>query len=197
VIEAAILPTVSYVAGPGEIAYLPHTGPVFAAHDVRRPVVHPRLALIVLEGKVEKILRKLDLDIDDLARPEHELASRIARDEMPDGVTTALRALETSLASGTDALEDAAKSIDPTLKGPLDAFRSQGAQLVSDIERKILQSLKRQNEVVLGQAAKAQIHLFPLGKPQERVFNPFYYLARYDEAFLDAVNERAREAVLP
>lgn len=197
VVEASLLPTLSYVAGPGEIAYLPHAASVFSAHGVERPIVHPRAAFSVLEGKVEKILRKFALGLEDLALAEHELAGKLAREEMPGEVHDALRALERSLAAGADALEEATIPIDPTLRGPLDALRSQSGQLLADVERKILQSLKRRNEVALTQAAKAQLHLFPLGQPQERVFNPFYYLIRYDDAFLDAVNDRVRQAVLP
>ena len=48
-----------------------------------------------------------------------------------------------------------------------------------DAERKILQAVKRQNEISLSQLAKAQQNLYPLGRPQERVLNAFYYLTRY------------------
>jgi uncharacterized protein YllA (UPF0747 family) len=50
--------------------------------------------------------------------------------------------------------------------------------------------VKRESEIGLAQLEKAQIHLFPLGKPAERVQSPFYYLARYGGAVLDALYER-------
>jgi bacillithiol biosynthesis cysteine-adding enzyme BshC len=196
VVEAACLPTLSYVAGPGEIAYLPHATPVFDAHGVARPIVHPRVALWVVEGKVGKILKKFGLTLEDLSLPEHELAGRLAREEMPPTITKALREMTRALAAGAEELSGAVTAIDPTLRGPVDGFRSQSGQLLADVERKILTSLKRENEVALGQASKARLHLFPLGRPQERVFNPIYYLARYAEGFTEAVNDRAREAVL-
>ncbi len=40
-----------------------------------------------------------------------------------------------------------------------------------EAERKILQALKRENEIALDQLGKAQRHLFPFGKPQERILN--------------------------
>ena len=42
----------------------------------------------------------------------------------------------------------------------------------------------------LQQLEKAQVHLFPKGKPAERVQNPFYYLTRYGGSFLDSLYER-------
>jgi uncharacterized protein YllA (UPF0747 family) len=52
--------------------------------------------------------------------------------------------------------------------------------------------VKRASETGLSQLEKAQVHLFPLGKPAERVQSPFYYLARYGGSLLDALHERFR-----
>jgi uncharacterized protein YllA (UPF0747 family) len=68
--------------------------------------------------------------------------------------------------------------------------RSQAFDALSDLEKKIVHALKRENEIALAQLEKAQLHLFPDGKPQERVLNAFYYLTRYGGAFLDAVYQR-------
>jgi uncharacterized protein YllA (UPF0747 family) len=87
-------------------------------------------------------------------------------------------------------LQDAVKAIDPTLKGPVQTVRSQAFSAMEELERKVVAALKRENEVALSQLEKAQLHLFPLGKPQERVINPFYFLARYGGAFLDELVER-------
>ncbi len=47
--------------------------------------------------------------------------------------------------------------------------------------------MKRESEIALAQLDKAQRHLFPGGKPQERMLNPFYYLTRYGNSFLEAL----------
>jgi uncharacterized protein YllA (UPF0747 family) len=60
---------------------------------------------------------------------------------------------------------------------------------VADIEKRIVTHLKKQNDIVVQQLAKARHNLFPLGKSQERVFNVVAYLIRYGPAFLDNVLE--------
>lgn len=197
VIESALLPTLSYVAGPSEAAYLPQTEPVFAAHGIGQPVVHPRVALVLLEGKVDKVLTKFGLDVEDLAQPHHELAGKLLLDDVPGPIQAGLTELRRAIGEGAGRLEGAIAELDPTLKGPVQAFRSQSFELLSDIERKVVQGLKRENEIALSQVDKAQRHLFPMGRPQERIFNPFYYLIRYDRAFLDQLREHAAAAVLP
>ena len=197
VVESALLPTLSYVAGPGEAAYLAQIAPVFEGHGIARPVVHPRMSLFVLERKVEKVLEKLNLEVEDLSRPPHELAGALARDDLPEAVQAAIGELKGTSMRGAKALERAAVELDPTLEGAVEAFRTRVSGLIEDVEKKIVQSAKRQNETTMAQAAKARAHLYPLGRPQERVLNPFYYLVRYDGAFLDALAGEAERAVLP
>lgn len=196
VVESAVFPTLAYVAGPGELTYFAQLEPLFEAHGVEMPVVVPRLGATVVESKVGKVLDKYGLELDQLAQPFHEIASAFARDEVPDDVKRALGELRGGIARGTQALTEAASAIDPTLKGPVQHVRSAAFEAVGEAEKKILQALKRENEIALQQIDKARLHLWPEGKPQERVFNAFYYLARYGGAFVDEL-AHAFDAALP
>ena len=190
VVESAVFPTLSYVAGPGETAYFAQLGDYFDAHGIRMPVVHPRFGATAVEVKIRKVLDKFGLDVAALDRPFHEISSEIARDEVPEEVRKAMGALRGTVAQGVGELNEAVKGIDPTLKGPVQHVRSQAFAALEELEKKVVQALKRENEIALAQLEKAQLHLFPLGKPQERVLNPFYYLTRYGGAFLEELLER-------
>ncbi len=190
VVESAVFPTLSYVAGPGEIAYFAQIRSYFRAFGIEMPVVHPRASITIVEAKIRKVLDKFGLDPKSLDRPFHELAGDLAREEMPPGVRKALGQLRGTVAKGVRGLEEETRTIDPTLKGPAQRVQAETFAALDDLERKVLQALKRQNEITLSQVQKAQLHLWPQGKPQERVLNAFYYLVRYGGAFLDAVYDR-------
>jgi bacillithiol biosynthesis cysteine-adding enzyme BshC len=190
VVESSFLPTLSYVAGPGEIAYFAELGAYFRAHSMEMPVVHPRWSVTLVEGKIRKVLDKFDLAIEDLHRPFHEVASEFAREEMPDEVRAAVGKLRGAIGSGTGELQKAVTGVDPTLKGPVQTLRNQTFSALDDVEKKVTQAVKRESEIALGQIEKAQLHLFPNGKPAERVQSPLYYLTRYGGAFLDDLHER-------
>jgi bacillithiol biosynthesis cysteine-adding enzyme BshC len=197
VVENILFPTLSYVAGPGETSYLPQTAPVFAGLGIEMPVIHPRVSLTVIETKIDKVLMKFCLSPDDLDVPPQELAGKLARESIPEDIQAALATLRQSLGGDAQALADSVSPLDPTLSGSVQAFRKRSFRLLADVERKVVQSLKRENETTLSQVGKAQAHLFPTGQPQERVLNPFYYLIRYDQGFLAALQRHAEEAVLP
>ena len=189
VVESTVFPTLSYVAGPGETAYFAQLSGLFERHGVGMPVVAPRCSMTVVEAKNRKVLDKFDLEISQLDRPFHELASEVARDEVPDEVRRALGSFRGAVSEHARKLLDAATDIDPTLKGPIENARSTAALALDDVEKKIVQAVKRQDEIALNQLEKVQVHLFPEGRPQERVMNVFYYLVRYGEDFLGAVAE--------
>jgi uncharacterized protein YllA (UPF0747 family) len=191
VVESAVFPTLAYVGGPGEIAYFAQLKGFFAAFGIEMPVVRPRLSAIVVESKIRKVLDKFDLDPESLDRPFHELAGDLAREEMPDGVRRAVGSLRGAIAKGVSALQDEAKQVDPTLRGPVEHARNQAFAALDHLEKKILHALKRENEIALSQLEKAQRHLYPGGQPQERVMNTFYYLARYGGTFLEEIFERS------
>lgn len=195
VVESAVLPTVAYVAGPGEMNYFAQLAPFFEAHGIRMPVVVPRLGAFVLESKVSKVLDKFDLDVASLDRPLHELAGERAREEVPEEVRRALGSFKGAVARGVSEIIDAVREIDPTLKGPVQHLRSVAFDALSDVERKVVQAVKREDEIALQQIEKAHLHLFPTGTAQERIFNPFYYLARYGDRFIELVRDEFEQAL--
>lgn len=184
VVESAVFPTLAYVGGPGEMAYFAQLRAYFEAHDIAMPVVFPRWSATPLETKIGKVLRKFDLSLESLGRPFHEVASDFARDEIPPDVKAAVGELRGALGKGVGALQKAATAVDPTLKGPVQTMRTQAFAALDDVEKKVTQAVKRESEIALAQIEKAQLHLFPNGKPAERVQSPLYFLTRYGDAFV-------------
>ena len=197
VVEAHVFPTLSYVAGPGELTYFAQLHPLFQALGVGMPVIHPRFGASVVEKKVQKVLDKFGVEEGALFRPFHEIAGEIARDEVPEDVRRALGEIRGALGKGTGALAQAARGIDPTLKGPIQHARSVAMDAYDDAEKKILQAVKRENETTRKQLEKAQLHLAPEGKPQERVMTPAYYLSRYGSEWVRGVADAMTVALPP
>ena len=189
VMEAALLPTLAYVAGPGELRYLPQSRPIYDRLGVFPQVPFPRWSGRVMETRVTKVLEKYGISPDDLRAQEGQLEASLVLADMPEEATQAMTALRRTLGSEYQRLRETAERVDPTLRKPVQAAQNSALSGVADIEKRIVTHLKKQNDIVVQQLAKARHNLFPLGKPQERVFNVVAYLIRYGPAFLDAVLE--------
>ena len=187
VVESAVLPTVAYVAGPGELRYLALTPPVYAALGVDRQLPVARWSGLVVEPKVERVMTKFNLTVDDLLGPDGVIESRIARSQLPESVTSTVTRLREALEAEYGSLTAAAVSIDPTLEKTVQGASGNAVRGVEEIEKKLVQHLKKRSETELGQVARARNLVRPDGKPQERVFTVAPFLARNGRAFLDAV----------
>ncbi len=187
VLEAAVLPTLAYVAGPGELAYLPQCAPAYEALRVAPQVPLPRWSGLVVETRVRKVLDKYAVAPGDLQLPDGQLEQRLVREDMPPDAQAALTALRTALEAEYSRLRDAAVGVDPTLRKPVEAALRTALGSLREVEKKLVHHLKQQNEILVQQLAKARVNLFPLGRPQERVLSPVPFLVRYGPAFLTDV----------
>lgn len=187
VVESSVLPTVSYVAGPGEMAYFAQIGCLFRAHSVAPPVVHPRAGVTLVERKVSKVLEKFGLSPADVERPYHEVATTVVQSEVPESAKSAAHGLRADVERGYEALAAAAERIDPTLRGWLEGERNRSLARVRAAERKVARHVRKRHAVELEQLRKAAVNLYPQGTPQERLLNALPYLARYGPGLLESV----------
>jgi len=183
-VEAALLPTLAYVAGPGELAYHPQTEPVYEMLGVVAQPYVPRWSARVIETRVRKTMDRYDLTPEDFAAPEGQLEARLVRDSMPQAASDALARLRETVDEQFATLVQSAGSIDPTLEKPIEHTRNQMAGGLDHVEKRLVSRLKQQNEVLVRQLANARNAVFPNGRPQERVFNVLQYLVKYGPDFL-------------
>ncbi len=179
VIESALIPTAAYLAGPGELRYLGLTQPVYERMRIPRQLATPRWSGILVEPKVDRVLQKFQIDLRDLLEPPGALEQRLIRSQLPDEAVRALAAMRESLESGYESLGQSAAVIDPTLARPVQGAKHQALSGLQDVERKLIQHLKRRQETELNQIVRARAMVLPENKPQERVLTIAPFLARY------------------
>jgi len=189
VIESAWLPTVAYVAGPSELAYLALTPPIYQRMRIPRQPALPRWSGLLIEPKVERVLQKFNLEISDLLEPSGTLEARLIRSQLPDEAVRALATLRAAIEAGYEDLGNSAAEIDPTLARPVQGTKHQALAGLQDMEKKLVQHLKRRQEIELGQIAKARTLVLPDNKPQERVLTIAPFLARYGPSLISDLSE--------
>jgi bacillithiol synthase len=192
VLERAVLPTVTYAAGPAELAYFAQVSAVADALGVERPLAVPRWSCTIIEPHVGRILRHLGIRYTDLREP-HALEGKIARAELPDTVASALARMRDAVDRAAAALETDA---DATTLVPgaavLGAKGSLFARL-KRLERRYLAGVKRREEDLMRQIGTARAHLFPDGERQERALSFIPMLARQGPLLVDAMRNAATE----
>ncbi|MGH7733496.1 MAG: bacillithiol biosynthesis cysteine-adding enzyme BshC, partial [Gemmatimonadales bacterium] len=189
VIESALLPTVAYVAGPGELRYLALTDPIYAALDVRQQRPVPRWSGIVIEPFVDRLLPALGVSIDEILSGGAGVEARVTQRQFPPEVLQALAELRAGVNSAYDVLARIAPTVDPTLVRAMQGLRDRSLFDAERAERKLIRAFKRKGSDQLRQVRRLQGALRPDGAPQERVLTVAPWLARYGPGFLPALAE--------
>jgi bacillithiol biosynthesis cysteine-adding enzyme BshC len=195
VVERALMPTVAYLGGPGEVAYFAQSTAIAQHLGVAAPLVLPRWGGTIIEPHVQRLLDRHHLDADDLRDP-HAAESRLVRAGLPDAVRDALAQYTSGSQSLNDALRTALRADGAVPLVPdavLDGVRNNVAYRLQRLERRILAAAKRRESSAMHDIAVARASLYPLGKPQERVLNFIPLLARHGEPLLDLMRARAGE----
>jgi bacillithiol biosynthesis cysteine-adding enzyme BshC len=184
-VQDAIFPTVCYVAGPNELAYLGQLKGVYAAFGIPMPLMQPRATATVVDSAGVRFLTRYKVPLASLrARDEHAL-NELLRAQLPPSVERTMQEAEQEIAARMEAVIRAVPAIDPTLEG---AARNTLGRLQHDLKTlggKLLQAAKRRDETLRRQFQHLRAQAFPDGEPQERTVAFVSFLNRYGPVFVE------------
>ncbi len=189
VVERALLPTVAYMAGPGELAYFAQVSAVSTALSVAMPLALPRTSLRITPPDVQATLQRLQQEPEQL-RDTTALVRALAADATPDAAMDALSALRAQIQATAHTIRHSKSAIEPAA---LDGAVAQFAHRTDRLERRVLAASKRTVTDQLQRVAQAQSMLWPHGAPQERMVNPLPWLARYGTPLLEQMQRACDE----
>jgi bacillithiol biosynthesis cysteine-adding enzyme BshC len=189
--QDALLPTVAYVGGPAEIAYFAQMKGVYERFGLPMPVVYPRMTLTVVEKNVGRILEKFGLAVADLRNGAEGIIRQIGESGIPESLAGALRLASADVERDFEALAREVAAFDPTLTESARLARGRTARQIRFLEEKVLRSAKKRDGIAVAQIRKAADHLYPCGRPQERIFNVVPLLLKYGPSLIDWLDEEA------
>ncbi len=184
-VQDTLFPTVCYVAGPGELAYLAQLKAVYDAHDVPMPLVQPRASATFLDSNAARFMARHRLGLETFAAQDERALNDLLAAQLPAEVDASAEDAATGIARLMDALAAVVPAVDATLEG---AVRSSAGRMQDDLKKlrgKILQAAKRKDETLRRQYRHTQVQSFPDGGPQERQLGLVVLLNRVGPALVD------------
>jgi bacillithiol synthase len=191
VLERRLLPTVTYLAGPGEFAYFAQVAPVAKALHAAVPVVAPRFACELVES--ETLARQVHLGIDDeMLRDPHAAETHMARTQIADEVADSMERLRLALDTQVRALrESIAGENAPIADDVVQGLARDLAHRIDRFERRVVAGVKRIESESMREVAALRAARLPNGKSSERVLNLIPLMARYGPGLLSRMREAA------
>ncbi|MBA3340132.1 MAG: bacillithiol biosynthesis BshC, partial [Geodermatophilaceae bacterium] len=183
-----ILPTVAYVAGPGELAYFAQVSAVAEALECASPLAVPRWSCRVIEPHVQRMLDRFGVGADALSDP-HALERAAAASAMSPRSAAALHELRETIDAVAESLAVEAEPIG--IRSAVEGGAKGLLRRVDRLERRLLAGVKRRETVLMRDVATLRAALYPLGVPQERMMNLLPVLARHGTSLLAELRSEA------
>lgn len=179
ILQDKLLPTLGYVAGPGELAYYAQMRDLYAEFELEMPPIIPRLCATLVESGIARIVEKLPFTITDYEKRIEDLESHfVEQAEMVD--------LEKVFGDWKEKLENAAQEplqvineIDATLDATVGKTVAGFSNELDKLKGRVYRSIKQQEKTQINRIEKIKVNLFPDGGLQERAVSPIYFMNKY------------------
>ncbi len=179
VMQDYLLPTVAYVGGPAEVAYMAQSQVLYQKLLGRMPVIFPRNSFTLLDSRAEKLIERYGLSMPDLFDHQEKVKSRIAAKLVPRELADTFASLESSISTALSGLKKNLRSFDPTLEAAAQKSEAKMLYQLRHLSDKTARETLRRDERS-GREANYLVDLvYPHRRLQERFYSIVPFLAKH------------------
>jgi bacillithiol synthase len=190
VVQDALFPTVCYVAGPNELAYLGQLRGVYEHFGVPMPIMYPRASATLLDSAAWRFLTKYDVPLEALQAQDDSALNALLASQIPASVNASFEGASADIHRALTRVIEAMPALDPTLEG---AARSTLGRMQHDLQTlrsKTIQAAKKRDETLRRQFTRTRALAFPGGEPQERAVGFVSFLNQYGPALVQRLDDQ-------
>jgi bacillithiol synthase len=189
IVQDTLFPTICYVPGPSELAYLGQLRKVYDTFTVPMPLFFPRTTATLLDSGATRFLEKYSVPFFDLRTPDESALNRLLEAQLPASVEESLRDAATQTQQAMSRVVEALPSLDPTLAGAAKTTLGKMEHELRSLHSKVIHAAKKRDETLRRQFVRAQAQAFPHGHPQERTLGVVHFLNKYGVGLVDLLLE--------
>jgi len=180
-----LLPTVAYVGGPGELAYLAQSQVAYELLLGRMPVAMSRSGFTILDARSQKLLDRYRMTVTQVMTNEGALKDRIAQSLVPEAVSKSLETTTAEVTRQVDRLQSSLQAFDPTLAASAGKSRAKILYQLEKLGRKTAHETLRRDDRAQSDARHLAAMLYPHKHPQERFYSILPFLAQHGLDLID------------
>jgi bacillithiol synthase len=189
IVQDALFPTVCYVAGPNELAYLGQLRAVYERFGVPMPLMYPRASATLLDSAALRFLARYGLPLEALQPQDESALNQLLESQIPPSVEASLTGASQAIEQSMQQVIEALPALDPTLQGAAQSTLSRMQHDLHTLHNKMIQAAKRRDETLRRQYIRTRALAFPDGHAQERTIGFVSFLNQYGPALVDRLDQ--------
>jgi bacillithiol biosynthesis cysteine-adding enzyme BshC len=189
VVQDYILPTVAYVGGPAELAYMAQSHVLYQDLLGRMPVMLARSGFTLLDARTSKLLDRYKLTIPTFFHGEDGVREQIARTLIPETLAHKFEQSQANLTKLLDELRAGLVGFDATLAAAADKSRAKILYQLAKLESKTTHETLHRNQRAAADASYTSGLIYPEKHPQERLYSILPFIAQHGPGLMDTLYE--------
>jgi len=189
IVQDTLFPTICYVEGPNELAYLGQLRGVYEHFGVPMPLFYPRATATILDSAALRFLTKYKLPLEALQAQDEAALNELLKTQIPPVVEESFTEAEKVIEAQMARVVQAMPALDPTLEGAARSTLERMQRDLQNLHGKMIQAAKRRDETLRRQFIHARALAFPGGHAQERTIGFLSFLNHYGPALVDRLDE--------
>ncbi|HET8866364.1 MAG TPA: bacillithiol biosynthesis cysteine-adding enzyme BshC [Gracilimonas sp.] len=179
IIQDKLLPTLGYVAGPGELAYYGQMNSMYREFELEMPPIFPRYTATIIESGISRIIEKLPFKVTEYEKRIEDLESKFIERTETEDIEKVFAEWKSRLDAAAEEPLKVINDIDPTLEGMVGKTVAGFTNELDKLKGRVYRSIKKQEETQIKRIEKIKVNLFPDGGLQERSVSPVYFMNKY------------------
>ncbi|MGD0132378.1 MAG: bacillithiol biosynthesis cysteine-adding enzyme BshC [Bryobacteraceae bacterium] len=193
VVQDYVLPTVAYVGGPAELAYMAQSQVLYRELLGRMPVMVSRGGFTLLDARTAKLMDRYGLTVPAFFHGGDGIRDAIARKLVPPALTEEFAEIRGTVSHAVQRLRDDLTEFDATLAAAVGKSTAKILYQLSKIEHKTARETLKRNERAGADAGYMSGLIFPDKHLQERYYSILPFLAKHGVAdLMDTLYEHVR-----
>jgi bacillithiol biosynthesis cysteine-adding enzyme BshC len=189
IVQDTLFPTICYVAGPNELAYLGQLRGVYEHFGVPMPLMYPRASATLVDAAAARFLNRYKLPLEALQPQDEAALNELLKSHIPQVVEDSLAEAAKAIESRMQRVVQVIPALDPTLEGAAQSTLSRMQHDLHTLQGKLISAAKRRDETLRRQFMHARALAFPGGQAQERTIGFVSFLSQYGPALVDRMDE--------
>jgi len=189
VVQDYILPTIAYVGGPAELAYMAQSQVLYEKLLGRMPVMLARSGFTLLDARTSKLMDRYKLTIPSFFHGEDGVREQIAKTLIPETLAHKFDQSQASLTKLLDELRASLTGFDATLAASADKSRAKILYQLAKLEHKTARETLNRNQRSAADAGYTSGLIYPEKHPQERLYSILPFIAKHGPGLVDTLYE--------
>jgi bacillithiol biosynthesis cysteine-adding enzyme BshC len=191
VVQDSMIPTVAYIGGPAELAYLAQSEVLYRDLLGRQPVAAHRASFTLLDAHARKLLDRYRLELTDFFHGEEALRAKAALTVVDPQLVSRISDARASAVMSLGRMASDVENFDPSITKALEKSWRKIEYQFGKIERKVEREAMARDQRATRDVSALNGIVFPRHKLQERVYSTLALMARHGPDLVRRVHEQA------